>query len=588
MWKPSWPLSGQKSRYRWSGEPPRQGGQGTIWKVLGENGRAYALKTPNDPSDCQWLHRERDAYHRIHARVRPRLADLRRLGLDPRLAPAGDWLLWVEDQESSKVPFVVFPWFEQSLKDWLSGRRSLAERLYALERACVAVEQFHAQRPESGEFLIHRDIKPQNFLVRAEGQHVVLADLGGVKEGKILRDVAMTGVFTQTWSPLEQTLCLALVPTPALDLHALGVTVYYGLVGCVPTAITTRPNALNEEGQQLLNCIAVLSGSGQLSPSEARRYEQLRSRRLEELLLPEEVPDLYPVDIERLRSRLEEEAGEEAEAILSLLLPVLEDALRLRPRLRASQAGPLVAALREARRRLGAEIEVLPPPVPERPSPKKTSPLPALLLVASVAVAGLAVVGLGLGGLLWTVDDPTKKAPTSGVEAEAAPPAAPTVEVAVTKSAPPAPGETSTGGGATTAERSTGTSATPVSTKSGTTHATKGSTAPSGAEVDTNNVGPAAVPVVAQDPPTPEGAADPPMPEVPIPAPKAVAIILTGANSVPRRTLLDDLSPTSGHKYTVLADGHSHRYEIDVEFEKCAGYFTLKMAEGGQAELSLN
>ncbi|HND33637.1 MAG TPA: hypothetical protein PLA94_26740, partial [Myxococcota bacterium] len=96
------------------------------------------------------------------------------------------------------------------------------------------------------------------------------------------------------------------------------------------------------------------------------------------------------------------------------------------------------------------------------------------------------------------------------------------------------------------------------------------------------------VPVVAQDPPTPGGAADPPTPEVPILAPKAVAIILTGANSVPRRTLLDDLSPTSGHKYTVLADGHSHRYEIDVEFEKCAGYFTLKMAEGGQAELSLN
>ncbi|HND32524.1 MAG TPA: hypothetical protein PLA94_21160, partial [Myxococcota bacterium] len=194
MATPLWPLRGLRREYRPLNQTSWKGGQGEVWSVQSPDGSIFALKAPISPATFQAICAERQRYQDLHRRARPNEDRLRRLNVDSRIAPAGDWLLWVEDQEAQGSPFFVMPLFDGDLGFWLTreSKPPLGRRLRALELACAAVGNLHRLRDRDGGYLIHRDIKPDNFLVRANGEHVVLADLGGVKEGRGLPNAKLT------------------------------------------------------------------------------------------------------------------------------------------------------------------------------------------------------------------------------------------------------------------------------------------------------------------------------------------------------------------------------------------------------------
>jgi serine/threonine protein kinase len=91
--------------------------------------------------------------------------------------------------------------------------------------------------------LIHRDIKPQNIILRKTDRHFVLVDFGAIKDldpfttAKNHPDESRS-VGTPEFSPPEQ---LANRAVYASDLYALGMTCIYLLTGKDPSQFATDP-----------------------------------------------------------------------------------------------------------------------------------------------------------------------------------------------------------------------------------------------------------------------------------------------------------------------------------------------------------
>ena len=107
-------------------------------------------------------------------------------------------------------------------------------------QAARGVAQLHRRR------LVHRDVKPANFLVRADGS-VVLADLGLAAEagqpGASMDEGRVLG--TPRYASPEQ---LQGAPaTPAADVYSLGVMLHEMLAGRPPFAGETLMEVLSQQ-----------------------------------------------------------------------------------------------------------------------------------------------------------------------------------------------------------------------------------------------------------------------------------------------------------------------------------------------------
>jgi serine/threonine protein kinase len=123
-----------------------------------------------------------------------------------------------------------------SLKVWLQelGRAPTQAELDRLVWPLLdALEAMHRS-----DFL-HRDIAPDNIIVRADGSPVLL-DFGASRQ--VITDMSgtLTGVVKQGYSPQEQYSSDVRAQGPWTDIYALGATLYLAVTGRVPTEATAR------------------------------------------------------------------------------------------------------------------------------------------------------------------------------------------------------------------------------------------------------------------------------------------------------------------------------------------------------------
>lgn len=87
--------------------------------------------------------------------------------------------------------------------------------------------------------LLHRDVKPENIILRQGTQEVVLIDFGIAREFNSSTQQTHTGIVSEGYSPIEQYLTQA-PRTPATDVYGLAATLYALLTAQVPIPALLR------------------------------------------------------------------------------------------------------------------------------------------------------------------------------------------------------------------------------------------------------------------------------------------------------------------------------------------------------------
>jgi serine/threonine protein kinase len=124
----------------------------------------------------------------------------------------------------------------QSFESWLKalGRLPTQDELDRIAAPLLdALEIMHADQ------FLHRDIAPDNIIVRPNGTPVLL-DFGAARSAVAQRSRALTGIVKAGYSPHEQYSTDGRLQGPWSDLYALGGTFYRAVTGRAPDEATLR------------------------------------------------------------------------------------------------------------------------------------------------------------------------------------------------------------------------------------------------------------------------------------------------------------------------------------------------------------
>jgi eukaryotic-like serine/threonine-protein kinase len=213
--------------------------------------------------------------------------EARRLALcvHPNIVRVNDF--FIEDN----VPYLVMDYIPgRTLDQIIFPNQPLPEPIavHYIRQIGAALEVVH----QNG--LLHRDVKPQNIILRQGTQEVILIDFGISREFTDGKTQTHTSLISEGYAPIEQYV-MQEKRTPATDVYGLAATLYALLTAQVPIASILRdrrpmpaPRDLQPQLSAAVNQ-AVMRGMA----VEARYRPSTVSDWL--ALLPEASPDLPPI-----------------------------------------------------------------------------------------------------------------------------------------------------------------------------------------------------------------------------------------------------------------------------------------------------
>ena len=188
--------------------------------------------------------------------------------------------------EANSTAYMVMR-FERgkSFEDWLKelGRLPTQEELDRIVAPLLeALQMLHA-----AEFL-HRDIAPDNIIVRADGTPVLL-DFGAARRAVVEMSGVVTGIVKAGYSPHEQYSSNGRLQGPWSDVYALGGTLYRAVAGRAPEEAALRvdedrmpPAAEIGRGRYRPGFLAAIDACLKVRPSQRpRSVTELRPMLLE-------------------------------------------------------------------------------------------------------------------------------------------------------------------------------------------------------------------------------------------------------------------------------------------------------------------
>jgi serine/threonine protein kinase len=124
-----------------------------------------------------------------------------------------------------------------SLRRQMRGGFDPAQALALLEQAALGLQALHATG------IVHRDVKPENFLVRENGE-LVLVDLGVAARQDDSAAAIAPGTLLGTLRYAAPEQLQGAAPSPAADVYSLGIVLYELLCGRPPFAGATSMELL--------------------------------------------------------------------------------------------------------------------------------------------------------------------------------------------------------------------------------------------------------------------------------------------------------------------------------------------------------
>lgn len=213
-----------------------QGGKYTLEQELGRGGFGITFKATHHYLRQVVVIKTLNESLRQH----PNFADFqrkfqdeaRRLALctHPNIVRVSDF--FIEDG----LPYMVMDYIPgQTLADVVYPNQPLPEAVavHYIRQIGAALRVVH----QNG--LLHRDVKPQNIIVRQGTQEVVLIDFGIAREFTPGRTQTHTNMVSDGYAPLEQYLVHGQF-TPATDVYGLAATLYTLLTAQVPIPAILR------------------------------------------------------------------------------------------------------------------------------------------------------------------------------------------------------------------------------------------------------------------------------------------------------------------------------------------------------------
>ncbi len=130
--------------------------------------------------------------------------------------------------------------FQEKLKNGQPSEDELTDMILGL---LDGLEGMHA------EGFIHRDIKPGNIFIRADGSALLL-DFGSARQAIGEETHTLTKVASPGYAPFEQYYGRSDMQGPWTDIYALGATMYRAITGEAPIDATFRNRSSGEEAIQ--------------------------------------------------------------------------------------------------------------------------------------------------------------------------------------------------------------------------------------------------------------------------------------------------------------------------------------------------